>query len=579
MGYARAVPRLRGLSFPSLILAAGACWLLPACSVIVDSNSDQCESSVDCAAFPGTSCQDGVCLAGGAPCESNQQCIDDAGGQPAICRQSDRRCATLLTKDCASVVPDPKVLADDSAIVFGFMAPLVKSADGQDFSSIGIPIKQGVELALNEIMTDSNGLPAVGGGPPRPLAMVACHDLDDPVGTAQHLANNVGVSAIFGPAFSGVAADVAQQVTIPSGTLAISASATSPSLSALDDNGLFWRTVPSDAIQAIPLAHLVTVTEARIRDQLGLGSADQIKVAVSYKNDAYGFGLYNALTKILKFNGGLTPSQNAENFITVQYEDPTATSVDFAMVVSELLEDDPHIVIPLGTNESITGVIANVEKAWTTGAYRPHYVCPDGGRLDEMLAEVDKDNELRGRVIGTVPGKKTPKYDAFALRFRAAFNNKAPGTYAENAYDAGYLIPYAVVASQQAAPSGPDIAKALAKTVGGTGVEAGPDGIAGAFQALKGGAAIDYDGASGPLDFNTKVGEAPGDIDTWCVVLNSGGDAAFLSTGLYYDATLDSIEESISAQCCKLAGETCEEASDCCSGSCGDGGTPPFDCN
>jgi branched-chain amino acid transport system substrate-binding protein len=564
-----------------LLLTAGSCWLLPACSVIVDSNSDQCESSTDCAAFPGTSCQDGVCLAGGAPCETNQQCIDDAGGQPAICRQSDRRCATLLTADCASVVPSPSVLSDDSTVVFGFMAPLVKSSDGQDFSSIGIPIKQGVELALSEIMTDTNGLPPVSGnGPPRPLAMLACHDLNDPVGTAQHLVNNVGVPAIFGPAFSGVAADVAQQVTIPGGTLAVSASATSPSLSTLDDNGLFWRTVPSDAIQAIPLAELVNTTEARIRDQLDLDPADQIKVAISYKDDAYGFGLYNALTNILRFNGK-TPTANGANFVTVKYADPSGgATVDFPGAVAKMLAIDPHIVIPLGTNESITGIIANVEKAWDQGGYLPRYVCPDGGRLDEMLAEVDKDPALRGRVLGTVPGRKTDKYDAFALRFRAAYNDKAPGTYAENAYDSGYLVPYAVVALQDAALSGGNIAKGLVKMVGGTAVAAGPGGIAGAFQALKGGAAINYDGASGPLDFDTKVGEAPADIDTWCVVLNSQDKAAFLSTGQYYDAALDEIDGEISDQCCKLAGETCSDSSDCCSGTCDtSGGTPPYDCN
>jgi branched-chain amino acid transport system substrate-binding protein len=555
------------------LLTTVACWLLPACSVIVDSNSDQCESSTDCSAYPGTSCQDGVCLAGGAPCETNQQCIDDAGGQPAICRQSDRRCATLLTADCASVVPSPEVLSDDGTILFAYMGPLVAPADEgeDDFSSLGIPIKQGVELAFSEILTEKNGLPSpTAGAPPRPLALLACHDLADPIGTAEHLTGTVQVPAIFGPAFSGVTADVAQQVAIPAGVMVMSASATSPSLTAIEDDGLLWRTVPSDSIQAVPLANLVEYVEARIRARQELNPTDQIRLAITVKGDAYGKGLANAVTKLLQFNGK-DATANGVNFLQLDFADPsTGASVDFPGIVADIVDFAPDIVIPLGTNESVKSIVGGIEAAWpTTGGAPPlpSYVCPDGGRLDEMKELVDADNSLRGRVVGSVPGHKTADYNAFALRFRAAFNNEDPGTYAENAYDAGYLLSYAAVSLGSQAINGRNLAEAMAKMVGGTAIEPGPDGISPAFQALRGGSAIDYNGASGRLDFNLETGEAVADIDTWCVDLNGNGNAVFVFAGQYYDATSQEFVGSVD-QCCNLGNEGCTSNAQCCSGVC-----------
>ncbi len=73
-----------------------------------------------------------------------------------------------------------------------------------------------------------------------------------PYRAAKHLVDDVQVPAILGPAFSGVAINTAKQITIPSKVLLVSASATSPLITDLDDDGLVWRTCPSDALQSDP---------------------------------------------------------------------------------------------------------------------------------------------------------------------------------------------------------------------------------------------------------------------------------------------------------------------------------------
>lgn len=565
---------MRGL-VATLALAAAA----TGCSLIVDNDGNQCETDADCAArgksFAGATCsKEKLCVGGAQPCQTNQECIDRNGGTPAICRHSDKTCAVLLSQDCQAIVPDDGVIADDDVIVFGFLGPLKAGADG-DFSSIGIPIRQGVELALSEILTNKSGLPGGADGKPRPLAMVACHDLDDPIRAATHLVSTIQVPAIVGPAFSGVTITVANEVTIPGGVMTMSASATSPAVSDLDDHGLAWRTVPSDAIQAIPLAagsvaggdSLATHTEKLVRAELGLSPSDRVRVAMTVKGDAYGTGLANAITKTLKFNGK-SVADNGNDFLTSQYADPSTQTVDYTSVVAEVVAFEPHIVMPMGTNESITEIIQGIESAWPTTAPvppRPHYLCPDGGRLDEMLAAVKAATTLRGRVLGTVPGRKTPAYDAFKLRFKSQFK-KDPGTYAENAYDAGYLLSYAALAG--AAPlSGANMAAAMGKMVGGAAVDAGPDGITTAFNALAGGGKIDYVGASGPLNFDLAKGEAPADIDTWCVILDIDGNTVFTSTGQYYDAAANKLVGAI-ANCCKAAGTTCSSNNECCNNDC-----------
>ena len=77
-----------------------------------------------------------------------------------------------------------------------------------------------------------------------------CIDSAAAVAAAEQLVTADNVNAIVGADCSGVTASVLQNVARPNGIVMISPSATSPALSTAEDDGLFFRTAPSDKRQA-----------------------------------------------------------------------------------------------------------------------------------------------------------------------------------------------------------------------------------------------------------------------------------------------------------------------------------------
>jgi len=524
----------------TLVFAAFAALQTIGCSVVVGGGvNDSCQADADCAelGFVSAICdtEKKLCVptGTGAACETAADCETLNEGKPSICR-ADKQCAQLTSADCSEVFGDYK---DPNAIVLGFLGPLV----GAD-ASTGVPIHNGAKLALNEIAKNAVGLPGGPGGATRPVAMVFCHDLDgpddDPYRAAKHLVNDVKVPAILGPAFSGVTINTALSVTIPAAVLLISGSATSPAITGLNDNGLVWRTCPSDALQAIPLAGLLTPLEALIRTEQSLTVDDQIRVAMTVKGDAYGTGLADAVSPLLMFNGK-SVSANGDNFKRVDYDDPNENpNVDYAAVIADVVAKKPHVVLLFGTTEGAVELFDGIEQAWgdlNPLPPRPYYLLPDGGKVAELLEKVGSDDSRRARVRGTVPGVAGELYKAFELRYKA-FIKEDPLAYAETGYDAAYLLAYSMLAVGDNAITGASISDGLKKMSKGKAVDAGPTPINGAFDALQSAGEIDYTGASGPLNFDTKTGEAKADIDIWCVGRNEAMEPTFESSGQRYDA-------------------------------------------
>ena len=84
--------------------------------------------------------------------------------------------------------------------------------------------------------------------------------------------------------------------------------------------------------------------------------------------------------------------------------------------------------------------------------------------------------------------------------------------------------------------TGSDLASGMASLVPGgsrADLDVGGNNINQAFQFLIAGTGIDYTGASGPLNFDLAHGEAPSDIQIWCI--KSGGSSE-VNSGLYFDA-------------------------------------------
>ena len=118
-----------------------------------------------------------------------------------------------------------------------------------------------------------------------------------------------GVSAIAGPWGTPELIPTAENVTIPAGVPVVTPSATGPDLTDLDDDGLVFRTPPSDAIQGQLIAQI-----------MGEALGADATVNTANRNDAYGTALVAAFTEAWEAGGG-TVAKN------VPYN-PEATSLN-----------------------------------------------------------------------------------------------------------------------------------------------------------------------------------------------------------------------------------------------------------
>ncbi|HZY66468.1 MAG TPA: ABC transporter substrate-binding protein, partial [Rubrobacteraceae bacterium] len=107
---------------------------------------------------------------------------------------------------------------------------------------------------------------------------------------ADKLINTDNVGAIVGAASSRVSFAVVDPAA-QSGVVQISPASTSPDFSNYEDNGFFFRTVPSDALQGVVLAQIAQ-------------EAGYQKVNVIALNDDYGQGIADVFTETFTGQGG-----------------------------------------------------------------------------------------------------------------------------------------------------------------------------------------------------------------------------------------------------------------------------------
>ncbi len=409
----------------------------------------------------------------------------------------------------------------DDTIIIGSIMPL----EGQ-YSGLGIPIQQGIELAVDEI----NGIGGLNGG--QRLALIGCDDSGADVeksrAAATHLSQVVGVPGIVGPAFSGVFIAVASDVTIRDGVMAISPSATSPPIRDLDDQGLAWRTAANDAFQGEALSALI-----RLRLGADLPTAE---VLAFNKADAYGRGLISRVGTGLTAAGGVA----SDNYTPIEY--PAEENVSFGTFVQAGLAASPapDAVAVLGTTEGINLADVLENELQNTGTTTTAlYFFADGGKLPEMLTLVTNRPSLRARLEGTEPFHRNGQvFSLFRLNYFQKFRAE-PGIYAANAYDAAYLLALGLLTLPPGQkPSGASLAAAMGRLVGGTAVNLGPDDFGRARTILSVGNSINVSGASGPLDFDIGTGEAPADVALW-VVENRPEGNRFRCGGLYRNGAWD----------------------------------------
>ncbi len=293
-----------------------------------------------------------------------------------------------------------------------------------------------------------------------------CIDSAAATATAERLIGTDGVKAIVGGDCSGVTGATLQNVARPKGIVMISPSATSPALSTAEDDGLFFRTAPSDARQGEVIAEILK--------EKGVKS-----IAISYTNNDYGKGLSDSIQTNFEKGGGKVT-------ISAAHEDGKG---DYSAEVGALAQAGGDILVVAGyVDQGGKGII---QASLDAGAFDTFFL-PDGMVGDSLPGAIG--DGLNGS-YGDKPGTDSPGAAKF-VELSGGAEPKFDGSsaFAAETYDAAALI---MLAMQAAGSS--DSAKLKEKVeevANAPGEKIFPGELAKALKILKEGGDIDYVGAS-----------------------------------------------------------------------------------
>ena len=338
------------------------------------------------------------------------------------------------------------------AVILGFTGPI---------ESLTPAMAASAELAFSEA-SDSGKL--LGGRTIESLrADSTCVDSSAATAAAERLVNSDNVVAIMGADCSGVTGAIAKNVGAPNGVAMVSPSATSPGLSSIDDNGVFFRTAPSDARQGVVLADIVMAR--------GIDT-----VAVTYTNNDYGKGLADAFATAYRSAGGTITIEAA-------HEDGKA---DYSAEVGALSASGATELVVLGyLDQGGRGII---QSSLDSDSFT-RFILADGMIGDSLL---DVDGGIEG-TFGTLPGSES-KGAAMFNDVAAAVDLDGSAPYAAQSYDAGALIALAMQSAGSADRAG--IIAHIAKVANAPGEIILPGELAKGLQILADGGEVNYEGAT-----------------------------------------------------------------------------------
>ncbi|WP_367319459.1 ABC transporter substrate-binding protein [Streptomyces sp. HUAS ZL42] len=352
---------------------------------------------------------------------------------------------------------------EDGELKFGYVLP----ETGQ-LAFLGPPQIEALKLAI-KTMNDAGGVlgkpvPAPVGGDEAGQEAVAAQSADRVL--------NSGVDALIGAAASGMSLAFIDRVT-GAGVVQCSGSNTAPTFTDYDDGGFYFRTAPSDVLQAPVLAKVIR------------GDGHN-RVALIGRADDYGKGLVDSTKKELE-DAGATVTL-AETY------DPKATNFD--QIVQKVKDSNPDAVGVIAFEEG-TQVLQGLIEAGL-GPDQVGVYGADGLRSEELPSLVAPGNPERlAGMKGTAPASASNPQ--FVKELKKFAPNLKELQFAPQVFDCATAI--ALAAEQAKTDNSEDFAEEI---VGIT-----KDGEkCTTFDACKkliaAGKDIDYDGVSGPLDFTDK---------------------------------------------------------------------------
>jgi ABC-type branched-subunit amino acid transport system substrate-binding protein len=349
------------------------------------------------------------------------------------------------------------VAKGDGELVIGTLLPQTGS-----LAFLGPPEFAGVDLALKDI-NDAGGVNG------KPVKKFDSDSGDTKTDTASQSVDRLlsnKVDAIVGAASSSVTLSVIDKI-VGDGVLQISPANTSDTLTKYDDKGLYFRTAPPDVLQG------------RVLGDLMLADGNST-VGMLVLQDAYGTGLAASTKKSFEGGGGKVVE-------SVVY-DPAAAS--FSTEVGKIKAADPEAIAVIAFEETKKIIPELVKQGIGPKTKKIYFV-------DGNMANYTKDfpkGTLEG-VKGTLPGVASG--EELKTQLKAVDPKLKDYAYAPESYDATVLVALAAVAAGD--DSGEAIAsKMIEVSKGGEKCTTFKDCAA----LLADKKDIDYDGVSGPVEFN-----------------------------------------------------------------------------
>lgn len=300
------------------------------------------------------------------------------------------------------------------------------------------------------------------------------------------------VLAILGSLASGVTIPVAESVTIPNEVVQISPASTSPLITVLPaDQGedFLYRTCPSDTLQG--------VIAGKLARELGC-----IIASVLYVNNPYGQGLSEQFKRSFEKRGGRVLAM-------VPHDEKAAES--YTAELRKAMESRPDIICAFSYPEH--GKVY-IKEAIEFFNFKNFLYC-DGTKSYDLIKAVGEPN-VEGQYGTVAASAKGDAYDIFVGEYTRYFGRLPALPYITNGYDGIAVIGLAAYACKaEGLPiTSKNIRDRLRFVANPPGEIIIPGEFKKAFELLDQGMDINYEGASGSVDFDAN-GDVITPIEIW----------------------------------------------------------------
>ena len=365
-------------------------------------------------------------------------------------------------------------------------------AESGPVSEIAEAIAEAKRVAVETINADGIGI--VGRG------LISIDTIDtgcDPTKTEDSLnayLKNNDPEILLGPTCSTSAVKVIEQATIPDNILTISSSASYPLLSTIEDNDLFFRTIPSDIQQSTSIANYLLSKNIR-------------EIILLYGDDNYNSTLAQNFLKVYTEQEGIVLFNTLLTDKTLINQNFINTFVDIAID-----NNQPGLVMFLHGNERtvnlleqfVNTVLTRLQELETSGIFKHHY------GSDSMLTNEVKDLiysyipiqlNKNTTIVAQATSQSSEEFQTYAnIMLNAGVDPNSP--YSAISFDTMMLAALALQHQTHNNISKEDLSKSLVSVANPPGIKMGPGSWEAARALLLRGVEINYEGVSGSLDFD-----------------------------------------------------------------------------